>query len=188
MFILSSSHLRGPLSSERCVQKGVRRLSRRRYAIRSAKVGLVREGIGDTNPGEGIRFGVASNPEFLKEGTAVEDSLYPDRIVVGGDAATLSVMRELYEPLVAQAFDQPPGVPRPSSMISVPLLATSLTSAEMIKYAANAFLAMKIGFANEIANICERVGAEAPEVMVGIGLDSRIGAKFLNAGIGWGGS
>jgi UDPglucose 6-dehydrogenase len=73
-------------------------------------------------------------------------------------------------------------------MISVPLLATSLTSAEMIKYAANAFLAMKIGFANEIANICERVGAEAPEVMSGIGLDSRIGAKFLNPGVGWGGS
>ena len=98
------------------------------------------------------------------------------------------VMRELYEPLVAQVFTPPPGVPRPSSMISVPLLATSLTSAEMIKYAANAFLAMKIGFANEIANICERVGAEAPEVMAGIGLDSRIGAKFLNPGVGWGGS
>jgi UDPglucose 6-dehydrogenase len=149
---------------------------------------LVRDGIGDGHSDEHIRFGVASNPEFLKEGTAVGDSLYPDRIVVGGDAATLSVMRELYEPLVAQAFDQPPGVPRPSSMISVPLLATSLTSAEMIKYAANAFLAMKIGFANEIANICERVGAEAPEVMAGIGLDSRIGAKFLNPGAGWGGS
>ncbi len=73
-------------------------------------------------------------------------------------------------------------------MISVPLLTTTLTSAEMIKYAANAFLAMKIGFANEIANICERVGAEAPEVMAGIGLDSRIGAKFLNPGVGWGGS
>jgi UDPglucose 6-dehydrogenase len=149
---------------------------------------LVREGMGNTHPAESIRFGVASNPEFLREGSAVTDSLYPDRIVVGGDAATLSVMRELYEPLVAQAFDPPPGVPRPSSMISVPLLATSLTSAEMIKYAANAFLALKIGFANEIANICERVGAEAPEVMTGIGLDSRIGAKFLNPGIGWGGS
>ncbi len=131
---------------------------------------------------------MASNPEFLREGSAVADSLYPDRIVVGGDAATVAVMRELYEPLVAQAFTPPPGVPRPSSMISVPLLTTSLTSAEMIKYAANAFLAMKIGFANEIANICERVGAEGPEVMAGIGLDSRIGAKFLNPGVGWGGS
>lgn len=149
---------------------------------------LLREGIGDNRSAERVRFGVASNPEFLREGSAVADSLYPDRIVIGGDAATLSVMRELYEPLVAQRFDQPPGLPRPSSMISVPLLATSLTSAEMIKYAANAFLAMKIGFANEIANICERVGAEAPEVMAGIGLDSRIGAKFLNPGAGWGGS
>ena len=149
---------------------------------------LVREGISTNASSERIRFGVASNPEFLREGSAVADSLYPDRIVVGGDAPTLSVMRELYEPLVAQGFDQPPGVPRPSAMISVPLLATSLTSAEMIKYAANAFLAMKIGFANEIANICERVGAEAPEVMAGIGLDSRIGAKFLNPGAGWGGS
>jgi UDPglucose 6-dehydrogenase len=73
-------------------------------------------------------------------------------------------------------------------MTAAPVLATSLTSAEMIKYAANAFLAMKIGFANEMANICERVGAEAPEVMTGIGLDSRIGARFLNPGVGWGGS
>jgi UDPglucose 6-dehydrogenase len=149
---------------------------------------LVREGIGEAGQPGKIRFGVASNPEFLREGSAVGDSLYPDRIVVGGDAATLAVMRELYEPLVAQAFTPPPGVPRPSSLISVPLLTTSLTSAEMIKYAANAFLAMKIGFANEIANICERVGAEAPEVMAGIGLDSRIGAKFLYPGVGWGGS
>jgi len=149
---------------------------------------LVREGVSEAGTHGKIRFGVASNPEFLREGSAVGDSLYPDRIVVGGDAATLAVMRELYEPLVAQSFTPPPGVPRPSSMISVPLLTTSLTSAEMIKYAANAFLAMKIGFANEMANICERVGAEAPEVMAGIGLDSRIGAKFLYPGVGWGGS
>src|SRR5690348_12913627 len=100
---------------------------------------LVREGIREAGSTEAIRFGVASNPEFLREGSAVADSLYPDRIVIGGDAATLAVMRELYEPLVAQAFTPPPGVSRPSSLISVPLLATSLTSAEMIKYAANAF-------------------------------------------------
>ena len=149
---------------------------------------LVREGIRDAGRTGPIHFGVASNPEFLREGCAVADSLYPDRIVVGGDPETLAVMRELYEPIVAQSFSPPAGVPRPASMISVPLLATSLTSAEMIKYAANAFLAMKIGFANEMANICERVGAEAPEVMAGIGLDSRIGARFLNPGVGWGGS
>jgi len=151
---------------------------------------LVREGIGEARPGDrrNIRFGVASNPEFLREGSAVEDSLYPDRIVVGADEASLAVMRDLYAPLVAQSFDAPPGLPRPECMTQVPLVATSLTSAEMIKYAANAFLALKIGFANEMANICERVGAEAPEVMLGIGLDSRIGEKFLNAGLGWGGS
>jgi UDPglucose 6-dehydrogenase len=152
---------------------------------------LVREGIREAQPDKPreIRFGVASNPEFLREGSAVADSLYPDRIVVGaGDAQTMAVMQELYRPLVVQAFEPPAGMPRPQGMKAVPLLATSLTSAEMIKYAANAFLAMKIGFANEIANICERVGAEAPEVMAGIGLDSRIGSRFLNPGVGWGGS
>ena len=152
---------------------------------------LVREGICDAHPEtrRDIRFGVASNPEFLREGNAVADSLYPDRIVVGaGDPQTMDIMQELYRPLVTQSFTPPPGVPRPAGLERVPLLAASLTSAEMIKYAANAFLAMKIGFANEIANICERVGAEALEVMAGIGLDSRIGAKFLNPGVGWGGS
>jgi len=150
---------------------------------------LVREGIEETHGDERskIRFGVASNPEFLREGSAVADSLYPDRIVVGAsDPQAMDLMRRLYEPLVAQSFDPPPGVPRPAQMNSAPLVTTTLTSAEMIKYAANAFLAMKIGFANEIANICERVGAEAPEVMTGIGLDSRIGAKFLYPGVGWG--
>jgi UDPglucose 6-dehydrogenase len=152
---------------------------------------LVREGILDTHPEirQDIRFGVASNPEFLREGSAVADSLYPDRIVVGtGDARTMAIMQDLYQPLVTQSFPAPEGLPRPENVKAVRLLTTSLTGAEMIKYAANAFLAMKIGFANEIANICERVGAEAPEVMAGIGLDSRIGAKFLSPGVGWGGS
>jgi UDPglucose 6-dehydrogenase len=151
---------------------------------------LVREGVSDSHPAERTRvcFGVVSNPEFLREGCAVADSLYPDRIVVGGDERSLEVMRALYEPLVAQSFEAPRGVPRPNGLKQVPLVATTLTSAEMIKYAANAFLAMKIGFANEIANICERVGAEATEVVQGIGLDSRIGPRFLNPGVGWGGS
>jgi len=152
---------------------------------------LVREGIDEARPGgrRSIHFGVASNPEFLREGTAVADSLYPDRIVVGvTDPKTLAIMCELYHPLVDQSFDPPPGVPRPASMKGATLFTTTLTSAEMIKYAANAFLAMKIGFANEISNICERVGAEATEVMAGIGMDSRIGPKFLNPGVGWGGS
>ena len=152
---------------------------------------LVREGIREARPKErpSIRFGVASNPEFLREGSAIADSLYPDRIVTGAsDKETLAVMQELYRPLVEQSFDPPPGVPRPAGLERVKMVTTTLTSAEMIKYAANAFLAMKIGFANEVANICEHVGADAPEVMTGIGLDSRIGAKFLSPGVGWGGS
>ena len=152
---------------------------------------LVREGIRECPDGvvRHARFGVASNPEFLREGTAIADSLYPDRIVLGAEEEeTLRILRELYEPLVQQSFDAPPFLPRPAGMSKVPVVTTSLTSAEMIKYAANAFLAVKIGFANEIANICERVGAEAPEVMTGIGLDARIGARFLNPGLGWGGS
>jgi UDPglucose 6-dehydrogenase len=152
---------------------------------------LVREGIHEARPLErlAIRFGVASNPEFLREGSAIADSLYPDRIVTGAaEQETLAVMQELYRPLVEQTFEPPPGVPRPAGLERVRMVTTTLTSAEMIKYAANAFLAMKIGFANEMANICEHVGAEAPEVMTGIGLDSRIGAKFLSPGVGWGGS
>jgi UDPglucose 6-dehydrogenase len=152
---------------------------------------LVREGMAEAPAEERrrIRFGVASNPEFLREGSAIEDSLYPDRIVVGsGDERVIEIMRELYAPLVAQKFEAPPGLPRPAAVERVTLLVTSLTGAEMIKYAANAFLTVKIGYANEIANICERVGAEATEVMAGIGLDTRIGARFLNPGVGWGGS
>ena len=139
--------------------------------------------------GAGVRFGVASNPEFLREGSAIHDSLYPDRIVLGtSDERALNVLRELYAALESQDFPAPPFCARPRRIGRVPLVTTSLTSAEMIKYAANAFLATKIGFANEIANICEKVGADAKEVMKGIGLDSRIGTAFLNAGIGWGGS
>src|SRR5258707_1600306 len=152
---------------------------------------LVREGIRETHPQreKSIRFGVASNPEFLREGCAIADSLYPERIVLGAEEEqTLETLRELYRPLTEQSFAAPSYLPRPAGVTSVPLLATTLTSAEMIKYAANTFLATKIGFANEIANICERVGADAKEVMVGIGLDSRIGSRFLNAGLGWGGS
>ncbi len=156
---------------------------------------LVREGILEAHPNlsNAISFGVASNPEFLREGSAILDSLYPDRIVVGADdSATLETMRELYAPLIEQRFPEPSFAPRPSQLQSGPreisVVATTITSAEMIKYSANAFLALKIGFSNEMANICERVGAEVTEVMTGIGLDWRIGRAFLNAGIGWGGS
>jgi len=148
---------------------------------------LIREGIGDDDLG--IRFGVASNPEFLREGSAIGDSLYPDRVVLGAeDDRTTGVLRQLYSTLVEQNFDTPPFFAKPLRTGRVPLVTTTLTSAEMIKYASNAFLAMKIGFANEMANICEKVGADVPEVMAGIGYDQRIGLSFLNAGIGWGGS
>jgi UDPglucose 6-dehydrogenase len=156
---------------------------------------LVREGILESHPdlSDNIAFGVASNPEFLREGSAIHDSLYPDRIVVGSDdPTTLEMMRQLYAPLTQQQFADPSFAPRPEALQSrigqIPIVATSITSAEMIKYSANAFLALKIGFSNEMANICERVGADATEVMLGIGLDWRIGRGFLNAGIGWGGS
>jgi len=146
---------------------------------------LIREGAA----ADSIEFSVGSNPEFLREGSAIHDSLYPDRIVLGTeDERSLGLLRELYKPLAEQKFEAPAFAPRPSHVTTAPLVTTTLTSAEMIKYSANAFLAMKIGFANEIANICERVGAEVTEVMTGIGLDARIGRGFLNAGIGWGGS
>jgi UDPglucose 6-dehydrogenase len=156
---------------------------------------LVREGILESHPelSDAIVFGVASNPEFLREGSAIHDSLYPDRIVVGADdPTTLHMMRQLYGALIEQQFAEPSFAPRPAesqpASREIPMVATTITSAEMIKYSANAFLALKIGFSNEMANICERVGAEVTEVMTGIGLDWRIGRGFLNAGIGWGGS
>jgi UDPglucose 6-dehydrogenase len=138
----------------------------------------------DGTPSEPVpSFDVVSNPEFLREGSAIHDMLHPDRIVVGSDSPrALDVMRQLYAPIVEQA-----SVPA-ASRCSVPFIETDLASAEMIKYAANAFLATKISFINEIANICERVGAHVGQVAHGIGLDERIGRRFLNAGIGWGGS
>ncbi len=151
---------------------------------------LVREGVLEAHPdlSESVRFGIASNPEFLREGSAIHDSLYPDRIVLGAEEeSTIKILRDLYQPLMEQKFADPSFAPRPVER-QVPVVTTTLTSAEMIKYSANAFLAMKIGFSNEISNICERVGADVTEVMTGIGLDARIGLGFLNAGIGWGGS
>jgi UDPglucose 6-dehydrogenase len=134
-------------------------------------------------------FLVASNPEFLREGSAIGDTFYPDRIVIGAtDSYAAERLRALYEPIVEQTFAPPASAPRPADVTAIPVVTTDLASAEMIKYAANAFLATKISFANEIANICERVGADIKEVVRGFGLDSRIGPKFLNAGVGWGGS
>jgi UDPglucose 6-dehydrogenase len=126
----------------------------------------------ETRPGGS--FSVVSNPEFLREGAAIADFKHPDRIVIGtGEERARAVMAELYRPLYLNR---------------APIVVTSRRTAELIKYAANAFLATKITFINEIADLCERVGADVQDVARGIGLDNRIGTKFLNAGPGYGGS
>jgi UDPglucose 6-dehydrogenase len=143
---------------------------------------LVMDGV--TERGQTITgFDVVSNPEFLREGSAVYDTFNPDRIVLGSHSdRAISLMQQLYQPIVERVLAEDASLP------PVPVVITDLTSAEMIKYAANAFLATKISFINEVANVCDRVGADVTQVAKGIGLDSRIGSKFLQAGIGWGGS
>src|SRR5438067_4453092 len=143
------------------------------------------------NGAEHGEFDVASNPEFLREGTAVTDFLYPDRIVIGADTdRCAAVLREIYAPLVEGTYYmRPDAIPRPDrAQIPPPLIATSAKSAELIKHASNAFLAMKISFINAVASICESVGANVQQVCQGIGADTRIGPRFLNPGIGYGGS
>jgi UDPglucose 6-dehydrogenase len=128
-------------------------------------------------------FEVVSNPEFLREGSAVYDTFNPDRIVLGSNSErAIAMMKELYAPIVERKVAEDKSLP------PVPVVVTDVSSAEMVKYAANAFLATKISFINEVANICDRVGADVTQVAKGIGLDSRLGNKFLQAGIGWGGS
>lgn len=132
----------------------------------------VRERIRRLRPG--VAFSVVCNPEFLRAGAAVADFMEPDRIVVGADAETgRSMMRQLYRPL---------------ANAGIPLVETSLENAEIIKYAANAFLAMKVTYINQIADLCEDVGGDILDVSRGVGLDKRIGPQFLNAGPGFGGS
>ena len=133
-----------------------------------------------------VPFDVVSCPEFLREGSAIYDVFFTDRIVIGSSSKNaIETMKKLYEPIINQTFETDLN-PRPKT--KVPLVVTDLTSAEMIKYAANSFLATKISFINEIASICEKVGADVTKVADGIGLDKRIGREFLNAGLGWGGS
>ncbi|HTR39296.1 MAG TPA: UDP-glucose/GDP-mannose dehydrogenase family protein [Bryobacteraceae bacterium] len=135
------------------------------------------------------QFSVASNPEFLREGSALHDSLFPDRVVIGSDNnRALQVLYSLYRPILDQTFSAPTYLPRPDGVGAVPLISTDLASAELIKYAANAFLAAKISYINEIGQLAEKVGADITQVAKGIGLDARIGTRFLQAGIGWGGS
>jgi len=119
-------------------------------------------------------FGVASNPEFLREGAAIEDFMRPDRVVIGSNEEdAIAIMKDLYRPLY---------------LIETPIVITSLEAAELIKYAANAFLATKITFINEIANLCDAIGCDVHDVARGIGMDNRIGKKFLHPGPGYGGS
>ena len=121
-----------------------------------------------------IRFDIVSNPEFLREGSAIEDFMRPNRVVIGADSdQAIAIMKDLYRPLY---------------LIETPIVVTDVPTAELIKYASNAFLATKISFINEIANLCERVGANVQMVAKGMGLDHRIGSKFLHAGPGFGGS
>ena len=134
-------------------------------------------------------FSVAANPQFLREGTAVEDFLHPDRILLGvEDSLSEKTLREIYRPLLEQNFRCPlhPGGCPPRKPPE--LVVTSVHSAELIKHASNAFLAVKISYANVLADLCERLGADVKEVTRAIGLDPRIGSKFLEAGIGFGGS
>ncbi len=147
---------------------------------------LVRNGVPRSS------FDVASNPEFLREGTAVNDFLLPDRIVIGADSdRAIALLERLYQPLTSGEYYRVPTAllsSAHSSEARPPLLVTSTKAAELIKHASNAFLAMKISFINNVANVCEAAGADVDEVAAGMGLDARIGSRFLTPGIGYGGS
>ena len=133
----------------------------------------LRKIIGQRKP-EGVAFDIASNPEFLREGSAIEDFFRPNRVIIGAESPhAIAILRDLYRPLY---------------LIETPILLTNIATAELIKYASNAFLATKISFINELANLCEPLGVDVHVVARGMGLDGRIGAKFLHPGPGFGGS
>ncbi len=136
--------------------------------------GRLVESIIKENQAEPCPFDVVSNPEFLREGSAIEDFMRPNRIVIGAESdQAIAILKDLYNPLY---------------LIETPFVITGIATAEMIKYASNAFLATKVSFINEMADICERVGADVHQVAKGMGLDKRIGPKFLHPGPGFGGS
>jgi UDPglucose 6-dehydrogenase len=135
-----------------------------------------------------VKFEVASNPEFLREGTAVEDFFHPDRIVVGVEnEKSAAIMREIYGPILQRKFHCPVHKGRCSDGTPGELLVTTISSAELIKHASNSFLALKISYANVVSDLCERIGADVEEVTHAMGLDPRIGTQFLKAGLGFGG-
>jgi UDPglucose 6-dehydrogenase len=138
--------------------------------------------------GGNLKFQVASNPEFLREGTAVADFFHPDRIVVGvEDAAAAEMLREIYRPILEHKFVCPVHNGHCPSDHQAEFLVTTINSAELIKHASNSFLALKISYANVIADLCEKIGADVEEVTHAMGLDPRIGTQFLKAGLGFGG-
>jgi len=135
-----------------------------------------------------VRFRVVSNPEFLREGTAVEDFFHPDRIVVGvEDESSVADVRQIYRPILERSFRCPVHDGNCPAGNPAPLLITTINSAELIKHASNSFLALKISYANVIADLCEKIGADVEEVTGAMGLDPRIGSQFLRAGLGFGG-
>ncbi|MHB1347484.1 MAG: UDP-glucose dehydrogenase family protein, partial [Candidatus Humimicrobiaceae bacterium] len=151
---------------------------------------IISKSIEKNNSNKNIKFDIVSNPEFLREGSALKDTFFPERIIIGSSSKqAIEKILELYKPLIEQSFDWSSDIQRPLPKGQrIPVVISDLASAEMIKYASNSFLATKISFVNEVANICEKVGADIKKVTEGMGFDSRIGPKFLQAGIGWGGS
>jgi UDPglucose 6-dehydrogenase len=154
-----------------------------------ARTGLeLRRALNAYSRSSNIEFRVASNPEFLREGTAVQDFFHPDRIVVGvEDDASAAELREIYRPIIERSFRCPAHNGACPLDAKAEFLVTTINSAELIKHASNSFLALKISYANVIADLCEQIGANVEEVTHAMGLDSRIGGQFLRAGLGFGG-
>jgi UDPglucose 6-dehydrogenase len=154
-----------------------------------ARTGLeLRRALTAYSHNSGFNFRVVSNPEFLREGTAVEDFFHPDRIVVGvEDETSAKQMRQIYQPILERAFRCPVHNSTCPPGNATELLITTINSAELIKHASNSFLALKISYANVIADLCEKIGADVEEVTHAMGLDARIGTQFLRAGLGFGG-
>ena len=154
-----------------------------------ARTGLeLRRALTAYSRNSGLNFRVVSNPEFLREGTAVEDFFHPDRIVVGvEDETSAKQMRQIYQPILERTFRCPVHNSTCPPGNATELLITTINSAELIKHASNSFLALKISYANVIADLCEKIGADVEEVTHAMGLDARIGTQFLRAGLGFGG-
>src|SRR4029077_4628965 len=154
-----------------------------------ARTGLeLRRALNAYSRSSNIKFRVASNPEFLREGTAVQDFFHPDRIVVGvEDELSAAQLREVYRPIIERSFRCPAHKGACPAGAQADFLVTTINSAELIKHASNSFLALKISYANVIADLWEQIGADVEEVTHAMGLDQRIGGQFLRAGLGFGG-